>query len=58
MAGDDLRGKIMLKTTVDGQHIEHNGIKVSLLGMVLQLPASRATLTSENFVTKLDPARS
>ena len=48
----------MLKTKVDGQLIEHNGIKVSLLGMVLQLPTGRATLTSEDFVTKLDPARS
>jgi len=34
-AGDDLKGKITIKTTVDGQQIKHQGIKVSLLGMIL-----------------------
>jgi len=37
-AGDDLSGKITFKTTVDGQRIQHQGIKVSLLGMILQVP--------------------
>ena len=36
-AGDDLKGKIMIKTKVDGQLIHHEGIKVSLLGMILQV---------------------
>lgn len=35
-AGDDLRGRICIKTTVEGQVIEHQGIRVSLLGMILQ----------------------
>ena len=39
-AGDDLKGKICIRTRVEGQKIEHQGVKVSLLGMVLQLPAS------------------
>jgi hypothetical protein len=34
-AGDDLIGKIVFKTTVEGQRIEHQGIKVHLMGMVL-----------------------
>lgn len=37
-AGDDLNGKICIKTTIQGQLIKHEGIKVSLLGMILQLP--------------------
>ena len=37
-AGDDLKGKIRIKTTVEGQQIVHQGIKVSLLGMILQIP--------------------
>ena len=37
-AGDDLKGSIRIKTTVDGQIIKHQGIKVSLLGMILQIP--------------------
>lgn len=37
-AGDDLKGKIKIKTTVEGQQINHQGIKVSLLGMILQIP--------------------
>jgi hypothetical protein len=35
-AGDDLRGRICIKTAVEGQNISHQGIKVSLLGMILQ----------------------
>ena len=35
-AGDNLKGKICLKTAVEGQNIEHQCIRVSLLGMVLQ----------------------
>ena len=34
-SGDDLKGKICLKTAVEGQNIEHQGIRVSLLGMIL-----------------------
>ena len=34
-AGDDLRGRILIKTAVEGQTIQHQGIKVSLYGMAL-----------------------
>mmetsp|Transcript_2410 Transcript_2410/g.3685 ORF Transcript_2410/g.3685 Transcript_2410/m.3685 type:complete len:87 (+) Transcript_2410:65-325(+) len=37
-SGDNLCGKIEIKTTVENQRIEHQGIRISLLGMVLQLP--------------------
>ena len=46
-AGDDLKGCIIIKTRVDGQKIEHQGIRVSLLGMVLQLPLR--TMRSDQF---------
>lgn len=38
-AGDDLIGRVILKTAVEGQNIQHQGIKVSLLGMILQQQA-------------------
>ena len=34
-AGDDLKGKIRIKTVVEGQLIKHQGVKISLLGMIL-----------------------
>ena len=46
-AGDDLRGKVCIKTTVEGQQIVHQGIKVSLLGMILQVP-SQSYLAKKN----------
>jgi hypothetical protein len=42
-AGDDLVGRVIIKTSVDGQHIQHQGIRVSLIGMILQLPDYAAT---------------
>lgn len=59
-AGDDLCGVVKIKTTVEGQQIEHQGIKVSLIGMVLQLPNYAATNTSQGFMNPeyLNEARS
>ena len=45
-AGDDLKGKIRIKTVVDGQLIKHHGVKVSLLGMILQTPEHVSNKTS------------
>ena len=59
-AGDDLKGKIMIKTTVDGQLIQHEGIRVSLLGMILQVPeyASSSQKNSSSMVVNLNEKRS
>jgi hypothetical protein len=59
-AGDDLKGKIMIKTSVDGQLIQHEGIKVSLLGMILQVPeyASSSQKNSSGMVVNLNEKRS
>jgi hypothetical protein len=57
-AGDDLIGKIVFKTTVEGQRIEHQGIKVHLMGMVLQMQNYQAHRKSEGTNTVLlDKAR-
>lgn len=54
-AGDDLVGKVCLKTRVEGQRIDHQGIKVSLLGMILQMPETYNSYeNSSGMVIKLD----
>lgn len=59
MQGDDLKGVVRLKTVVQGQHINHNGIKLSLLGMILQLPeyATNHQRNAEGMVKYVDPKR-
>ena len=59
-AGDDLKGKIKMKTTVEGQQIIHQGIKVSLLGMILQIPEVHAVnqKNSQGMNIGLDEKRS
>jgi len=51
-------GKITIKTTVGGQLIQHQGIKVSLLGMILQLPEQTYKKSSEGMIINLDSKRS
>lgn len=52
------KGKIKIKTTVKGQLIQHQGIKVSLLGMILQSPEQTYKKNSEGMLINLDPKRS
>lgn len=56
-AGDDLKGKVRIKTTVDGQIIKHQGVQVSLFGMILQIPEYVSSKNSEGMVVKLDQKR-
>jgi len=59
-SGDDLKGKVCIKTTVEGQLIKHQGIKVSLYGMILQMqPHVGATRKNEDgMITNFNKARS
>lgn len=56
-SGDDLKGKIKIKTVVPGQLIKHQGVKVSLLGMILQIPEHVSYKNSQGMVIKLDKNR-
>ena len=57
-SGDDLKGKIKIKTVIEGQLIKHQGVKVSLLGMILQNPEHVSYKNSQGLVIKLDKNRS
>ena len=57
-SGDDLKGKIKIKTVIEGQLIKHQGVKVSLLGMILQNPEHVSYKNSQGMVIKLDKNRS
>jgi len=59
-AGDDLRGRVCLKTAVEGQLIRHQGIKVSLLGMILQLQPTAGAMgkNEDGMVTNYNSSRS